>query len=276
MKPKGMLHIFFVSLAGAVFLLTPWNTHAWEKLAEGLFVGEFDSPTKSPVSNDSIVVLRIDPEMYAFRLLSASEHGDKPRRARQWADDFGLLAVINASMYQEDDETSTGYMKNFGHINNGQINSRFGAFMVFHPNRPGIPRVQIIDRYYHGWKKIIQQYDTVIQNYRMISLKGENVWKPSHKIYSAACVGMNEEGHVLFIHSRSPFSVHDLNQILLGLPIAIKNAMYVEGGPEATLYVNVSGKARAWVGNYEIDVTEHNHNRWGCEIPNVIGIVKRE
>ena len=276
MKPKGMIQIGLFSLAMVVFLLAPWNTHAWEKLAEGLFVGEFDPSRKSPVSNDSIVVLKINPEIYAFRLLSTSEHGDKPRTARQWADDFGLLAVINASMYQEDDKTSTGYMKNFGHINNGQVNSRFGAFMVFHPNRPGIPRGQIIDRCHQGWKKIIQEYDTVIQNYRMISLEGDNVWKPSHKIHSAACVGMDTEGHVLFIHSRSPFSVHDLNQILLGLPIAIKNAMYVEGGPEATLYFNVNGKARAWVGTYEVNATEHDPNRWGSKIPNVIGIVKRK
>jgi len=274
MKRKGVHPISFISLAAALFLVTPWNGYAWEKLAAGLFMGEFDAPRKSPVSNDSIVVLRIDPEIYRFRLLSASEHGDKPRTAWQWADDFGLLAVINASMYQEDDRTSTGYMRNFGHINNGQVNSRFGAFMVFHPNRPGIPRVQIIDRYHQDWKKIIQGYDTVIQNYRMISLTGSNVWKPSHRIYSAACVGMDTQGQVLFIHSRSPFSVHDLNQILLGLPIAIKNAMYVEGGSEATLYVNVSGKARAWVGNAEIDATELDPSRWGVQIPNVIGIVK--
>jgi len=276
MKSKGMISVLFLCLAAAIFLPVPWNAYAWEKLAEGLFLKEFDPHTKSPVSNDSVVILKIDPEVYAFRLLSISEHSGRRRTARQWADDFGLLAVINASMYQEDDKTSTGYMKNFGHVNNGQINARYGAFMAFHPNHPKIPRVQIIDRYHQSWKKIIRQYDTVIQNYRMISLKGENLWKPSHKIYSAASVGMDNEGHVLFIHSRSPFSVYDLNQILLGLPIAIKNAMYVEGGPEATLYLNVGNKARAWVGNYEIDATEHDPSRWGSEIPNVIGIVKRK
>jgi hypothetical protein len=52
--------------------------------------------------------------------------------------------------------------------------------------------------------------------------------------------------------------------------------MYVEGGPEATLYLNVGNKARAWVGNYEIDATEHDPSRWGSEIPNAIGIVKRK
>jgi uncharacterized protein YigE (DUF2233 family) len=276
MKSKRMLPISVVALAGIIGLLAPWNTHAWETLAEGLVVGEFDLSRKSPVSNDSIVVLRIDPEMYAFRLLSTSEDGGKPRTAWQWAEDFGLLAVINASMYQEDHKTSTGYMKNFGHINNGQVNPRFGAFMVFHPRRPGIPRVRIVDRYHQGWEEIIQQYDTAIQNYRMIGLKGDNVWKPSDKIYSAACVGMDNEGYVLFIHSRSPLSVHDLNQVLLELPIAIRNAMYVEGGKEATLYVKAGGKARAWVGNYEIEVTERNSNPRGPEIPNVIGIVKRK
>ena len=69
----------------------------------------------------------------------------------------------------------------------------------------------------------------------MISLKGSNVWKQSEKIYSIAAVAMDKDDNVLFIHSRSPFSVHDFNHILLKLPLNIKNAMYVEGGPEATL-----------------------------------------
>ncbi|MCF8143936.1 MAG: phosphodiester glycosidase family protein [Deltaproteobacteria bacterium] len=275
-KSKRILYISVGWLTGAVFLFTPLTPHAWEVLAPGLLIGEFDPAEKSPVPGDSIVVLRIDPEKYELKLLSTSEQGGKPRTARQWAEDFGLSAVINASMYQEDHKTSTGYMKNFGHINNGQINSKFGAFLVFHPRSPGIPPVQIIDRYHQGWKDIIQQYDTVIQNYRMISLKGDNVWDPSNEMYSAACVGMDQEGHVLFIHSRASFSVHDLNRILLGLPIHIKNAMYVEGGKEAALYVNMDGKARAWVGSYEIDVTEHTPSRGGPEIPNVIGIVKRK
>ena len=262
--------VFLTCLASAT------KTYGWQELEKGLYLGEFDSPQKSPVCNYSIVILKIDPKHYAFRLLSASEHGAPLRTTREWAEEFGLLAVINASMYREDHKTSTGYMKNFKHVNNSQVNPEFGAFMVFNPVSSRFASVQIVDRYNQDWKKLIKQYGTVIQNYRMIRLKGNNVWKQSKKIYSTACVGIDKDGHVLFMHSRSPFSVHDFNHILLGLPLALKNAMYVEGGHEASLYIKAGGKEREWVGSYETSFAEHDGNRSAWGIPNVIGILKRK
>ena len=203
-------------------MVTRGHTPKWQELEKGLYFWRFFSPQKSPVCNYPIVILKIDPKFYSFKLLSASEHEDKPRTAGKWAEEFGLLAVINAGMYIEDHKTSTGYMKNFDHINNGHINPKFGAFMTFNPISSRVPGVQIVDRYHQDWKKLMKQYDTVIQNYRMISLKGENVWEQSKRIYSIACVGIDENGNVLFIHSRTPFSVHDFNHILIGLPLAIK------------------------------------------------------
>jgi len=249
---------------------------AWKRLGEGLSLGEFHPSQKSTVCNYPIVALKIDPKVYEFKLISASEHGGKPKTAREWPNEYGLVAAINASMYKKDYKTSTGYMKNFQYTNNGQSNPKFGAFMAFNPINVAMPAVQIIDRYDQDWKKLIKEYNTVIQNYRMISLKGYNVWKQSNKIYSTAAVAIDKHGNVLFIHSRSPYSVHDLNHILLELPLDIKNAMYVEGGPEATLYVKADGMALEWVGSYETNFFEHDDNKSAWQIPNVIGIVKRK
>lgn len=272
-----MFLCFLICLVVALMCLaSSARTHGWQELGKGLYLGEFKSGQQSPVCNYPIVIVKIDPKSYALRLLSASEHGSPLRTARGWAEEFGLLAAVNASMYREDRRTSTGYMKNFKHVNNGQINPKFGAFMAFNPINSRVPSVQIVDRYNQDWKRLITQYNTVIQNYRTISLRGNNVWKQSKKIYSTACVGVDKDGHVLLIHSRSPFSVHDLNHTLLGLPLAIKNAMYVEGGPEASLYIKAGGREREWVGSYETNFAEHDDNRSAWGIPNVIGILKRK
>ncbi|MFO7601273.1 MAG: phosphodiester glycosidase family protein [Candidatus Desulfacyla sp.] len=248
----------------------------WQGMDDGLQLGEFKSPQKSPTGAYPITVLKIDPNVYSLKLISASEHGDKSKTAKDWADAFRLVAAINASMYHEDHRTSTGYMKNFTHVNNRRINPKFGAFLAFNPLSPSLPPVQIIDRYEQDWEALIKNYHTVIQNYRMISLKGGNMWKPSDSIYSIAAVAMDTNGNVLFIHSRSPYSVHDFNHILLKLPLDIKNAMYVEGGPEATVYVNAGGKERAWVGSYETSFSEHDENAMLWRVPNIIGITRRE
>jgi len=109
----------------------------------------------------------------------------------------------------------------------------------------------------------------------MISIRQENVWRQSGKIFSIAAVGMDGSSNVLFIHSRSPFTVHDFNQTLLSLPIDIHNAMYVEGGPEASLYVKANEIEVNQVGSYETGFNQDDDNKSAWLIPNVIGIVKR-
>ena len=70
-------------------------------------------------------------------------------------------------------------------------------------------------------------------------------------------------------------STHDFIHILLSLPINIKDAMYVEGGPEAALYLKIDDMEMSLRGTCEQDFTEHSDNDSVCSVPNVIGILKR-
>ena len=50
-------------------------------------------------------------------------------------------------MYEQDYKTSTGYMKNFMHVNKSRINPKFGAIMAFNPVSGSVPLSRSIDRY---------------------------------------------------------------------------------------------------------------------------------
>jgi len=278
MPYQKTFYIFIILLVLSIGTVHAANRHPWKSIDKGFAYGEFQSPsTAVPGKSYPFVVLRIDPKIYHFKLLCASQHEGKLRTVKQWCRDFRLLAAINASMYKKDNYVqSTGYMKTSAHINNPSINQRFGAFMVFDPLKSSLPRVQIIDRYYQDWGKWVGQYGTVIQNYRLISLKRENLWKPSQKMYSTAVVGIDKMGRVLFIFCRMPMSTHDFNNAILALPLDIKNAMYVEGGPEATLYFSSGGHEKEWVGSFETNFLESDENHIAWRVPNVIGVVKRE
>jgi len=181
-------------------------------------------------------------------------------------------------MYQNMDLLkSTGYMRNYKYLNNPYINPAYGAFLCFNPVDASLPEVQIVDRRLQkDWRSVIKRYNTVVQNYRMIS-KGKKVgWPQRGEIYGSAAIGMDKDNHVLFILSRSPFSTHDLIHILLSLPIHIKSAMYVEGGPEATLHIRIGHKASSFVGTCESDPTVPEDIKSLQRIPNVIGVVKRK
>ncbi len=253
------------------------ETNAWEKLDEGLFLGKFDPKKKSRVCYAKIIILKIDPKLYSFKLLSASEHGRKSRTVRQWGNEFGLVAAINASMYQNMDFLkSTGYMKNYKHFNNSHINKKFSSFLVFNPIDSALPRVQIIDRRVQkNWKSVMKKYHTVVQNYRMISKGKKRGWPQRGVLYSTAAIGMDRENNVLFVLSPSPYSTHDFILILLSLPIHIKNAMYVEGGPEATVVLKIDDKEMKWTGSCNADFTEQDDPETSYKIPNIVGVVKQ-
>lgn len=240
-------------------------------------MGYFRPQLRSRFSSYPVAVLKIDPALFTFHLLSASEHERKPRSARAWCEEFGLRAAINASMFRADAPLmSTGYMRNYEHVNNGRFNEAFGAFMVFHPKTPGIPDVRMVDsRSQREWREILRNYHTVVQNYRLISA-GEAVegWPESGAVYSIAAVGADSAGSVLFILSRAPYSTRDFVRAIAELPLALESAMYVEGGPEAALHLNLEKKLE-WPGSFEKGFQESDDNWSQWRIPNVIGIRKR-
>jgi len=248
----------------------------WGLLEPGLHLGTFIAPKPSPVGDSLIRVLRINPKHFEFRLLNASAT-ENPKRlsALNWAKEHSLVAAINASMYQMDGLTSVSLMKTINHINNTWY-SKDRALLAFDALDASLPPVQILDRDCQDVESLRKRYRTLIQSIRMIDCKGNNVWEPKNKIWSTAAIGMDQAGNILFIHVRSPFSTHDLISQLKSLPIGLKRAMYVEGGPEAQMVILNGKKEMQFLGSYSTGSNENNANLIAWPIPNVIGIVRSQ
>lgn len=248
---------------------------AWKKVDQGLYLGTFVSPQKSRFDDSLVRVLRIDPKHYQFKLVNASATIDKKNHtARAWSKKYNMVAAINSSMYQRDYLTSVSLMRTQGHINNPRL-SRDKTVMAFGRKDKGVPKVMLIDRQCDDFDKLKQHYRTLVQSIRMFSCHGRNVWQQQVRQWSTAAIGMDKQGRVLFIHVRSPYSTHDLINILMKLPIGMKGLMYVEGGPEAQLYIKAKGVEYEWFGSFETGFNENNKNAVAWPIPNVIGIVRR-
>jgi hypothetical protein len=234
----------------------------------GLNLTEFSNNVNS--DNLPVYVLKVNPNLYRFRLLSASEHKGGPKSLKEWSEEFGLHAAINASMYQQQNlERSTGFMKNFEHLNNPTVNPHYGAFMAFNPVDTSLPPIKFIDRRRQpDWKQIIAKYQTVIQNYRMISDGKQTGWPPDGKAHATAALGMDWEGNVLFIFSSMPQTTHDFIGLLLKSPLGVRDAMYAEGGAYAGIYCSKDVSAREPVGEFT--------HLPSLKIPNVLGVIPRK
>jgi len=247
----------------------------WRKVDEGLFVAEFDSPVKSNAKDSKITTIKIDPKFYSFKLLCASEHGRMKMTVRKWCEKFGLIAAVNAGMYQKDGFTNVGLMKNFNHINNGHLNNLYKAVLAFNPSESKIPEIQIIDLKCQDFERIGSKYQTLLQNIRMISCHQENVWAKTNQLWGMAVFGIDKSGNALLIFTEAPYSGHDFANALLSLPLSIFNALYLEGGYEANLFFSSNGVELERVGFRETDFKEDSPRAVPRPIPNIIGITKK-
>ena len=246
---------------------------AWTSLESGVELGVFPGPAGAP-GDGKIWVLRLDPGRFELRLVNASASDSRPRTVRAWALGAGAVAAINAGMYQTDGLTSVGLMRTRLHQNNPRRNTRHKAVLAFDPVRPELPAVKIIDAACGELDALLPAYGTLIQSIRMVSCDRQNVWAPDSKRWSAAAIGVDGSGRALFIHARSPWPVHDLVNALLALPIDLRRAMYVEGGPEAQLFVRAGGRELERLGALEGSGGE-GEARLAWEIPNAVVAIRR-
>ena len=270
-----------LSLVWAVFVLLSASGmvaqaagQTWKNIAAGLDYAVFLSGENATQAGE-VHALRIVPEQVSFRLLTSSGQERESRPLKDWVQSFDLAAAINASMFWKDQRTSTGFLKNFEHFNNESIHPEFGAFFAFNPKSADQPPVRLIDRRNEPeWRSLIAKYHSVVQNYRMISARGESVWQPSDESYSVAAIAMDTQDRVLFLFSQSPRSIYGLNQTLLSLPLDIRMCMFVEGGPTAGMYIRTEGFEKGWRGVSDKGLWVEKPGRL-FKIPNIIGVEQR-
>jgi exopolysaccharide biosynthesis protein len=264
------------------FLLLAWKVgetcaqdDLFQQVDTGLHVGRFISPIPSSSGDSTILVIRINPAHYAFRLLNARELEKKGMTVREWCKTHDLIGGINAGMFQADYLTHAGYMKNSGRVHNAGISSSYMSALAFDPAVPNVDEIRIFDLDETGLSDIAEQYHTVIQNLRLIKRPRENKWSQQKKTWSEAALGQDKDGNVLFIFSRSPYSMHDLNTILLALPINIVTAQHLEGGGQASFYFSHKGIEIEERGCIQQDCsTDALEGVW--RIPNILGFYRKK
>lgn len=270
---KFLLYILLVSIYNGTAQEKKTSIN-WKKIDSGLFVADYKSPNKAIIGDNVITILKINPKHYNFNLLSAKEKAEDTRTAKDWAVTKKQIAVINAGMYQADYATNVGYMKNFNFVNNSRLN-KDNTIIAFNRKDTIVPEIQIIDRTCQNWETLKTKYNSFSQSIRMVDCNQKNRWSQQNKKWSMVVIAIDKKGNALFISARSPYSVHNFVNTLLKAPLQIKNIMYLEGGPEASLYLNHNGTEIEKMGSYETGFNENDNNNNFWKIPNVIGITKK-
>ena len=220
-------------------------------------------------------ILKLDSSLFDFQLFSSRWEGGRARSMREWAEEKGLAAAINACMYQADGLTSTGYMRNGEKLNNKHIARKYGSVFVSGPLCPGLPQASVLDRHSDDWKALLPLYENVVQNFRLMGQNGEQLWPENGPRHAVASVAEDHEGCILFLLCSEPVSVHDFVDALNAFPaLALKSAMYVEGGSDAALLMEKSGKPLLVNGLSPAGYMLSNRGD-DIPLPNIIGVKRR-
>jgi hypothetical protein len=244
-------------------------TSEWQSLAPGMEI--------KLLADSKITVVRIDPGVWEIEFAGISRTGELAgHTAREWCEGQKFALAINAGMYHTDAKTHVGYLRSGEHINSSQV-TKYQSVAAFGPRDASLPRFRIFDLDAPDvtLQGILKNYRSVVQNLRLIKRPGASQWGQQRKKWSEAALGEDRDGRILFIFSRSPFSMHDLNRELLSAGIGLVAAQHLEGGPEAQLYLHVGKVERELFGSYETSFQENDGNSAAWPIPNVLGVRPR-
>ena len=274
-KTGPLLSILSLSLASLLLARAPSD---WRTLASGMDLKHVAAKHPSPVGDSRIVILRMDPTQWQLEAVGITQTGESAgHTARVWSRRRSFSAAINAGMFATDYKTHLGYMGSASYVNNSHPNV-YQSVAAFEPrDSQSLPRFRIFDLDAPGihFQDILKDYTSVLQNLRLVKRSGLNQWSPQERKWSEAALGEDDAGRILFIYSRSPFSMHDLNDELLAAGIGLVAAQHLEGGPEAQIYVHVGKVEMELCGSCESAFKENDSNSVAWPVPNILGVRPR-
>ncbi len=220
-----------------------------------------------------IDVVRADPATFALRILSQATDDSTPRSALAWRDAFHLSAVINAGMFH-DTGKPVGMIVADGTVRSEE-NSKMSGYLAWDPVTAADPPFTIVGRDCAGFdlESLRARYHSIVQSYRMLGCSGEALpWKDP-KQYSAAAIGLDRSGRIVFLHARAAVTMAQLSKSVAAHDLV--GALFLEGGPEASLVARGSEAELARVGSYETGFVENDSNVNYWTLPNVIALLPR-
>jgi len=222
-----------------------------------------------------ITIVRFDLAHFQPVLLTARDDGGAHTLDR-WVREEHLVAGINAAMY-EPDGSASGLCVRRG-VEESPDDPLFGGFYGLDPIAPNTASFTMLGRDCASFDlpALRAAWGSVVATYRLLDCEGHPIAWVDPDRYSAAAIAMDREGRLVLIHSRTPYRMRELAEMLADGSLGLTQAFFVEGGPEATLIVEAGDLHVREVGLRRdlLDGVEPEHDTL-YSLPNVLGLRAR-
>ena len=270
-----------------ICILLCWNVHFffsqdslsklklnWKELAHGVSYDDLSAPILSDINDSKLFIVRLDPKLVEFELFSAKEMAITSMSANRWADSFALNMVFNAGMYDLTNPLiSKAMFKHKSFYLNKSIHPNYNGVIALHPKDSTYATPALVDLKCESLKSVDSNFDSYIQCMRMLDCTGEVLsWGKKKQACSMLVMSMDREGKLYLIFSRSPYTHNQFISFVKQLEIPLVNTVYLEGGPETSLYIQSERATFHKFGSYISDTYENDENDHFWNLPNVIGV----
>ncbi len=254
------------------------NYANWTTLTKGMEYREIDAPKKSFIGDSKLAILRMDPSQFQFDLFTATQHDSIPKSVQKWSDSFHLMVAFNAGMYDLNKPLiSRAYLQNGKHLNNGQLLEDFNLMMALGP-KPKRQRsnIEVLDLTCANWEQEKNNFKGFAQGLRMIDCNASPMyWKKKIQSCSMLVAAEDQKGWFYLIFTRSPYTHNQMIDFMKQMPGGLHDAIYLEGGPETSLLINVNGHHIKKVGSWVSTTWESDANKHFWPLPNIVGVRKK-
>lgn len=233
-----------------------------------------DATPALPATAPCVDVVRADLARYKLRVLSASRDGAS-HPAPAWRDAFHLVAVTNAGMFHAEGPP-VGLVVEDG-VALSVDNNKFGGYLAFDPVSASDPPAITAGRDCPNFNlaALRRRYRSIVQSSRLLDCHGAALPWQDKKQYSAAAIAVDRRGHIVFLHVRAAVTMTELSRALAARNLGLTGAIFLEGGPEASLVVRGTEGELSRVGSYETHFVENDANQAFWWLPNVLGLEAR-
>jgi hypothetical protein len=100
-------------------------------------------------------------------------------------------------------------------------------------------------------------------------------WQKNIQSCSMLLAAEDEKGWFYLVFTRSPYTHNQMIGFLKQMPGGLHDAIYLEGGPETSLLIDVNGHCIKKVGSWVSDTWESDANKHFWPLPNIIGVSKK-
>lgn len=231
--------IWLALVALAALLLAPpvWAKEpAWRELTPGLDFARLSAEASVRAGSDRLAIMRVDPERFRFRILSAPE-GQDGYPAAEWRKRAKALAVFNAGQFTAE-RNYLGLLIQDGR-RRGSLVPHLEAIFLAEPEDPMLPRARVVDLHYTAFPPGASPYRQAAQSLMFLDRFGQIRVRRSQKIAHRTLVAEDGRGRIWVMVSEGKHTLWELANVIAEANLGLREVMCMDGGAEAQLDLQV-------------------------------------